>query len=130
MNSLRILETKRTPAINFDPSRGRLDISGYRSMPEVSSKFYQPVMDWIQEYAQQPPADKTVISFKLEYFNTSSGKCFVEILKKLDQLAGGGHPVYMKWYYEEDDEDMCQSGDDLEASIKHIAVEKIAYNNL
>lgn len=129
MNALKILETKRTPTINFDSQKGRLEITGYRSMPEVSHKFYKPVIDWINEYVKQPPANNTVIVFKLEYFNTSSGKYFVEILKKLDLLASEGHPVYLKWYYEEDDEDMCQSGDDLEATVKYIDVEKIPYSN-
>ena len=129
MNALKILETKRTPAINFDPVKGRLELTGYRSMPEESHRFYKPVIDWVNDYIRRVPASSTVILFKLEYFNTSSGKHFVEILKKLDQLASKGHPVYMKWYYEEDDEDMAQSGDDMEATVKYIDVEKIPYTN-
>lgn len=129
MNSLRILETKKTPAINFDFQKGRLEITGYRSMPEVSTKFYHPLIEWVNDYVNSPMASSTVITVKLEYFNTSSGRCFVEILKKLDTLAAKGHPVYLKWYYEEDDEDMYTSGDDMEASVKHIDVEKIPYSN-
>ena len=129
MNALKILETTRTPAISFDPLQGRLELTGYRSMPEVSHKFYKPIVDWVNEYVQRIPAKSTIILFKLEYFNTSSGKYFVEILKKLDQLAAKGHPVCMKWYYEEDDEDMAQSGDDLEATVKYIDVEKIPYTS-
>ena len=128
MNSINISETKRTPAISFDFQSGRLEISGYRSMPEVSTKFYEPVIDWIKEYIQKATAKNTVITFKLEYFNTSSGKCFVEILKMLDKLAEKGHPVFLKWYYEEDDEDMNISGDDMQASVKFIQMEKIPYS--
>lgn len=129
MNSICILETKKTPFINLNPKEGKLEISGYRSMPEISSNFYTPVIDWVREYVKCPGCKKTVISFRLEYFNTTSGKCFVEILKWLDKLAGKGHPVSMKWYYEEDDEDMDTSGDDLSAMIKYISIEKIPFNS-
>jgi SiaC family regulatory phosphoprotein len=85
------------------------------------------VIEWVREYAQKHTASQTVITFKLEYFNTSSGKCFVEILKILDKVAENGHQVFLKWYYEEDDEDMNISGDDMQASIKYIQMEKIPY---
>lgn len=127
MNPIQITETKRTPAVNFDFQTGSLEIIGYRSMPEVSTKFYEPVIEWVREYAQKHTASQTVITFKLEYFNTSSGKCFVEILKILDKVAENGHQVFLKWYYEEDDEDMNISGDDMQASIKYIQMEKIPY---
>lgn len=128
MNALHITETKRTPAINFDAQEGQLEISGYRSMPELSFKFYEPVLEWVNEYVENPSSTATIISFKLDYFNTTSGKCFVQILKKLDNLAEKGHNVVLKWYYEEDDEDMEMSAEDLKASIKYIQVEKIPYS--
>jgi hypothetical protein len=129
MDALHITETKRTPAINFDPQEGQLEISGYRSMPELSFKFYEPVIDWVSEYVENTDTSTTTISFKLDYFNTTSGKCFVQILKKLDNLAETGHTVVLKWYYEADDEDMEMSAEDLKASTKHIQLEKIPYTN-
>ncbi len=129
LNSLYIEETQRTPAINFDYEQGLLEIVGYRSMPEVSTKFYEPVMSWIDKYVMVSDRRNTIISIKLEYFNTSSGKCFVDILKKLDVFAGKGHQVKLKWHHEQEDEDMNRSGDDMAACVKHIIVEKIAYKH-
>jgi hypothetical protein len=49
------------------------------------------------------------------------------MFKDLDQLASKGHPVYLQWYYEEDDEDMQQCADDWEVLLKNITIEKISY---
>jgi hypothetical protein len=127
MQSIRVIETKKTPYINFDNQKGRIEITGFKSMPDVSTKFYRPMLDWVKEYIKSPNEGSTVVIFKLEYFNTSSGKCFVEMFKDLDQLASKGHPVYLQWYYEEDDEDMQQCADDWEVLLKNITIEKISY---
>ncbi len=127
MQSIRVQETKKTPYINFDYQKGRMEIVGFRSMPDVSTKFYKPMIDWVKEYVKEPCTGSTVMSFKLEYFNTGSGKCFVEMLKQLDHLAAKGHPVYLQWHYEEDDEDMQQCADDWEVIMKNIIIEKIPY---
>ena len=129
MNALKINETDTTPAIRFDYSTGRLEIVGYHSMPEVSMKFYQPVISWVNEYIKKPVSRSTTVVFKLVYFNSSSNKCFVEIFKKLDALAVKGHPVYLKWYYEEDDEDMYRLAEEIETFLDHLQIEKIPFND-
>ncbi len=128
MTNLIIEESNKTPAIFFDYQNGKLDIIGYRSMPESPTQFYTPILEWVTKYVLKPKALSTEVTIKLEYFNTATGKCFVEILKKLDKLPLLGHPVFLKWYYEEDDEDMAQSADDIQASIKFVRIEKISYH--
>jgi hypothetical protein len=129
LQSLYIEETQRTPSIHFDYEQGVLEITGYRSMPEVSTKFYEPVLDWVDQYVAVSDRRNTIINVKLEYFNTSSGKCIVDILKKMDKFASKGYQVKLQWYYEQEDEDMSKSGDDMAACVRHIAVEKIAYKH-
>ena len=52
---------------------------------------------------------------KLEYFNTSSSKCLMDLLKKIEQCSCAA-VVY--WYYEEEDEDMQEAGEDYAAIIQ------------
>lgn len=127
--SLYIEETQRTPTVNLDYEQGLLEITGYRSMPEVSIKFYEPVLEWVDKYVILSDRRDTVVSIKLEYFNTSSGKCLVDILKRMDVFASKGHQVTLKWYYEQDDEDMAKSAEDMAACVKHVKVEKISYKH-
>jgi hypothetical protein len=47
----------------------------------------------------------------------------------MDKFASKGYQVKLQWYYEQEDEDMSKSGDDMAACVRHIAVEKIAYKH-
>ena len=112
MDNLVIEGTKQTPHIDFNASTGVLSISG-RSIPESTFEFFNPVLQWLDEYAGIA-GDETVINVSLEYFNTSSSKYILEIFKRLKGVLNDGKDVLVKWYYEEDDEEMMETGEDYE----------------
>ncbi len=60
---------------------------------------------------------KVKVNIQLEYFNTSSSKCILDVFKKLEKINSGGSTVIINWHYEEDDEDMLEAGEDYEAII-------------
>lgn len=124
MDVLKFEPTNLTPYIMFDAEKGKIELSG-RSIPENSLDFYQPVYDWLDEYVNNPN-EKTVVDVKLDYFNTSSSKCILDILKKIDKLDDKGYDVLIKWYYDENDEDMMEAGEDygdlLEAPFELITL--------
>lgn len=112
MDDLKLEGSAKTPVVEFN-SKGELLLKG-RSIPENSIEFYKPIVEWIDAYGQSVNST-TVLSVQLEYFNTSSSKCILDVFKKLESLAGT--EVSVKWYYEEDDEDMLEAGEDYEAII-------------
>jgi len=112
MNNLNLEGTAKTPTINFN-TNGELLIKG-RSIPENSVEFYKPVIDWLSEYNNSPQAE-TKVKVQLEYFNTSSSKCILDVFKKLEALENTN--LSIAWYYEEDDEDMLEAGEDYMAII-------------
>ncbi len=115
MESVKIEGTAKTPTIEFEKETGILRIKG-RSIPENSIDFYKPLIDWIDAYALQP-ANETMVHVQLEYFNTSSSKCILDVFKKLEVIKRAGKDVVVKWHYEEDDEDMLEAGEDYDAII-------------
>ena len=117
LNILEIKSTNKTPFIKFDPNSGVLEMKG-RSIPENAVEFYKPLVDWLDKYAQNPQ-DKTVVNVQLEYFNTSSSKCILDVFKKLEDInKQEGKEVVINWYYEEDDEDMLEAGEDYQSILK------------
>lgn len=116
MNSLVIEGSPKTPTIKFDGSNGSFSIEG-RSIPENSLDFYKPVMEWLDTYVVEPQ-NETIFTVKLEYFNTSSSKCILDVFKKLETIFKRGNKVSIKWHYEEDDEDMLEAGEDYQSIIK------------
>jgi len=89
-----------------------MSISG-RSIPENSIEFYQPLMDWVQAHLTDGQ-DAVEVSIRLEYFNTSSSKCLMDLLKRVEKMPAKSSVL---WYYEEEDEDMLEAGEDYDAII-------------
>ncbi len=116
MEPIIIEGTPKTPSIKFDAREGVFEIKG-RSIPENSVEFYKPLNEWLDQY-MQVPLDKTVVNIRLEYFNTSSSKCILDVFKRLESIHRSRHDVEINWFYEEDDEDMLEAGEDYDSIIK------------
>jgi hypothetical protein len=108
--------TPKTPSILFDAEKGLVDIRG-RSIPENSTEFFKPLVEWLDRYSENP-AKITTVNIHLEYFNTSSSKCILDLFKKLETIYKAKNEVIVNWYYEEDDEDMLEAGEDYESIIR------------
>ncbi len=116
MDSIKLEGSKKTPQVLFDATKGLIEIEG-RSIPENSIEFYNPLINWLDEYAKSPQS-KTEINIRLEYFNTSSSKCILDVFKKLETIHENDNSVIVNWYYEEDDEDMLEAGEDYQSILK------------
>ena len=114
MDPIKIEGTPKTPTVNFDAESGVLEIKG-RSIPENAVEFYKPLVDWISSYGDSAKA-ATLVNIQLEYFNTSSSKCILDVFKKLESVNGKTN-ITINWHYEEDDEDMLEAGEDYQAII-------------
>lgn len=115
MEPLYLEGSPKTPHVRFDPSTGLLELKG-RSIPENSIDFYKPLIDWIDKYGRSPNS-KTALHVQLEYFNTSSSKCILDVFKKLEAIRAAGSEVSVLWHYEADDEDMLEAGEDYAGII-------------
>lgn len=122
MNEIKLAATPKTPFVHF--RQGELTLKG-RSIPENSLEFFKPLIDWIDAYKASPSAE-TIVHVQLEYFSTSSSKCLLDLFKRLENIDS---KVTIHWYYEQDDDDMLEAGEDYEAIIsvpfKMIEIEEI-----
>lgn len=116
MRNLIIEPTSKTPKIILNADVNVFEVSG-RSIPEDSVGFYRKVMDWIDEYAKNPNP-KTNFKFQLEYFNTSSSKCLLDVFRRLEKMYKSGHQIEITWCYDADDEDMKETGEDYKALLE------------
>lgn len=112
MQILNLEGTEDTPKILLDKGNGIFEISG-RSLPEDSAEFYQPVLEWLEEY-QDNKNSTTEFVFKLEYFNTASSKLILDVLSNLEDIEG----TTVVWYYHEDDEDMQEAGEEFSELVE------------
>jgi len=107
MTPLIIEETVYTPKVQF-LADGNLSIVG-KSLPEDTSKFYQPLVDWVVECS----LGQLNITVRLDYMNSSSAHHISKLL-----LSAKDNPCIkecnVEWYYESDDEDSLDFGKELE----------------
>ncbi|UJF34667.1 DUF1987 domain-containing protein [Paenibacillus hexagrammi] len=104
MQAIHIEGSRSTPEIHFDPVLNTLSVKG-QSFPENAFKFYEPILAWLDMYLEQLQQEVTVkFELMLPYINTSSTKCFMTLLEKLDEAHAAGKNVQLFWYYDMENE--------------------------
>jgi hypothetical protein len=125
MEKLYISPSQSIPEILFSIEDNIFRISG-TSRPEDVRALYYPVIDWIKELADNilngtltkySTEDPLRFQVDLLYFNSSSAKFLYDIFLELNRINYSGIPVIVEWYYEKDDTDMMEAGND----ISHLA---------
>jgi hypothetical protein len=99
------------PEVNFDSVNGVCTIAGESYIEEIN-EFYNPLIEWLRQYT----ADKhksLVFNFKLSYYNTSSSKKIIEILKILKNFKNNGGKLTINWFYHERDTDIIEDAEDF-----------------
>ncbi len=109
---VHIKASSETPEVILNKKEGLIKFSG-RSMPEDAKSFYNPLKQWISEYAENP-APGTVVVFEYEYFNTASSKMIMEVIEEVTKIAEKDKQFKAEWHYLEDDDDMLEAGEDYE----------------
>ncbi|MBI4646458.1 MAG: DUF1987 domain-containing protein [Bacteroidia bacterium] len=110
-NIKAIKEFYYKPEIILDAETGKCSITG-DSYLEDPLKFYLPVIEWLKKYIAEikRPIE---FNFKVEYFNTSSFRSFIDIITILKEYKDNGGAVIINWYVEEDDEDLKEDIEDF-----------------
>jgi hypothetical protein len=112
MDILLLEATQDTPRIMLNKRDGIFQLAG-RSILEDANSFYEPVVEWLHNYAQQPNRS-TVFTFTLNYFNSSTSKVIYSMLNVLKDIQG----VQVEWCYHKDDDDILEAGKEFEEEVE------------
>jgi len=108
-----------TPALDLNPASLTMQFTGV-SRPENVGLFYQQVIDWVAELADEYDSSRPgtlKLIFKLDYCNSSSQKYILIVLEKLVELKGIGLSLVVDWHYDEGDDKMLEDGEDISDAI-------------
>jgi len=111
MNYLHLPSSDKLPEVLFNSASGKMNISG-RCIPENAQEFFDPLLIWIDAAIGNLPS-KLELNIHLEYFNSSSVSSLASIVRKVHAMRQSGVDVFINWCYDEDDEDMMDSGKDI-----------------
>ena len=113
MNRLYINQATETPEVLFEPNQGTLRFKG-NSHPEDARAFYDPITNIISTYFETQNDRELRVDFYFRYINSASSKFVREIILTINKyFMDGNHKVSMSWYYDDDDIDMLEQGEDL-----------------
>jgi hypothetical protein len=116
LNPYTAEQSAKTPMIHFSAIDGVFELKG-KSIPENAIVYYKPLIAWLDEYIQNPVAN-TKLTVQLDYFNTSSSKCIVDIFKKLELIPKNGKgQASITWKHDAIDDDMQEAGEDYKSII-------------
>ncbi|NOQ26290.1 MAG: DUF1987 domain-containing protein [Bacteroidales bacterium] len=111
MNSLYIKQTEDTPLINFNADKGKCQIIG-NSIPENTHVFYDPILEWLDNYIENPQPT-TEFNFQMKMISSSSSKLFFDILNRIDLLNENTKTcVKVNWMYSIYDDEIRDIGVD------------------
>ena len=114
---IRIAPTRSTPEVHFDPNGHILKIRG-QSYPENAYAFYEPLLQWMDAYLEYLQSETIVeIELQLPYINTTSTKCFLMMLEKLDEAYRQGKKVAVRWQYDIDNESELECAEEFKEDL-------------
>jgi len=110
--------------INLDKEAGVFEFKG-RFLPQNPKEFFGPVLIWFHEYIKRPN-EKTVVKFKMDYFNTASSKKILDVLMLMEEIAED-YDILVKWYYMENDLDLYEAGEGFSELVDNLKFEFVKY---
>ena len=108
-------ETKGTPKVDFNPSTNILVLKG-QSYPENAFKFYEPIFQWLDQYLEEADGE-ILVEFSLPYINTSSSKCIMMFLEKLEDAYHRGKKITIDWYYDQENESELECAEEFQEDV-------------
>ena len=113
-DAVHILPTEKSPEVYLNPE-GTIHMKG-RGAIVNRAEFPDQVFEWIDLYVNNP-AEVTYVIIDFEYLNSYSTTTLFSVLKKISRVMLKSKKLIIKWYYEEDDEDILERGEYIAASL-------------
>jgi len=124
MKVIDIPKTEKTPEVILDDEGQFFQIKG-KCLPENIRDFSHLVIENLEKYLNQlsPDPDKEKgteafkVNFKLGYFNSAAAKFIADVIQVVDEYIQRGVPIKIFWYFDEDDHDMLEAGQDISRMV-------------
>jgi hypothetical protein len=98
------------PEVNLNATTGKCLLAG-ESYLEDTDEFYNNIINWLEAFIKE--VKKPInFEFRLTYFNTSSSRSILNVLRVLKGYEDKGGSVTVNWYYPEDDDSISEEAED------------------
>lgn len=112
MENIKLERTERTPEIDFNFSDNIFAMRG-ECYPEDVPSFFAPHLAKLEEHLKASGGQEIVFNFELIYFNSTSAKIVMQLFELFEETAENGCSVSVNWYFEKDDDNMEEIGEEF-----------------
>jgi hypothetical protein len=126
IEEVHILPTDKSPDVLLDPE-GVVKITG-RAIDENLRIVPEQITNWIDVYLLNP-VKTTQVVIALEYLNSFNTIILTSILRRLSQVKKQSKELVIKWYIENDDDDLLDRGESISTTFD-IPIEFILIDNI
>ncbi len=113
MENIHIEPTKKSLEVECSPGYFKLSGNSILSDPR---KFFKPIVEWVEQYIQDPQ-EKTTVDLKLEYVDTASVQSVFDIMRMFKPLQENEKEVEVNFYFEFDDPELLELGEIMEGRL-------------
>jgi len=121
-----IREESTTPYVKLDKENCTLTIKG-KSYPEHPTIFYTPILNELKDCISSLGDVGITVNLALEIMNSVSTKYIYNIISNISKTS---NKIKINWYYEEDDQDMEEEGQQLTTTFKNVKVKLITTEDI
>ncbi len=111
IHDLELRQTSSTPLVLADQDQGRITMAG-DSYPENPFEFFQPIIDWIENYLSQDTRPLH-LELALVYLNTSSIRAMMDIFDRMEEAFQHGREVSVHWTFDPENERVGELADEF-----------------
>ena len=126
IEEVHILPTDKSPDVLLNPE-GIIKITG-RAIDENLRTVPEQITKWCDVYLLNP-AKSTQVIIALEYLNSFNTIILTSILRRLSQVKQQSKDLVIKWYIENDDDDLLDRGESISTAFS-IPIEFIMIDNI
>jgi len=124
MGNLKLELTDNSPKVILDSDKGLIEFEG-NSYPENTFEFYEPIDKWLKNYFDGNTADKTIVNFKLTYFNSSTTQIIFDIF---DIICEGDYKeLEVNWFYDSKNKNGYEDYEDYSDEFPDLNIKAVAY---
>ena len=124
MDNLILDESKHTPRIVCNGQKGEISIVG-KACHEDTFEYYEPVMQWIEDYFNDTPKKVTTINLEITSFNANGSILFFDLLDYLESICDS-HNIVVNWIFDKDNEDGRITGEELVSDFDALQINLVS----
>lgn len=126
MQNISIEKTDNSPKVIMNVQTGVIEIEG-NSYPENTFEFYKLFIECLTSYFELYEKEKTIINFKLKYFNSATSQTLFNIFDIIQDKKT--NQVEINWYYDLNDENALNDYEDFNEEFEQLNIQAIAFDS-